>query len=100
MKFQATTAYETEVVQARMEAGEYELGGIAIHRYTITSGVGSVLVFNETNDNNDDGYPDGRWDTWTEEFTTVEKALKHTGKCHVGISGVICTVILDGKEVR
>ena len=35
-----------------------------------------------------------------EPYRDVEQALKVKGVCRVGISGVIVTVMVDGKEIR
>lgn len=59
-----------------------------------------VRVECETNDDDDDGYPDGEITRWTETFNTLDAALRNKGKCRVGVSGVIVTVTLDGEEVR
>jgi len=98
------TAYETEILRARME--EYlpalvHLAPAALHRMSIVEEAdGRILCYNETNDDNDDGYPDGDWSSWTAKFPTIDAALRSCGKCRVGISGVIVTVTVDGKEVR
>jgi len=101
MPYVETTPWETEQIKALLDAAEFPIVP-AIHRYGIHTDRpnGMVLVVSETNDDNDDGYPDGRWDTWSLEFPTLESALKHTGICRVGISGVIVTVSVDGKEIR
>lgn len=57
-------------------------------------------VFAITNDNNDDGHPDGRTEEWTMDFPDKAAALKHCGVCRVGVSGIRVTVRLDGEEVR
>jgi hypothetical protein len=100
MSFYRSLPFEAEIISGRLQDGEF-LHAAAVHRYTITTNSsGLALVSEQTNDDNDDGIPDGRWDTWSAEYPSVEAALEHTGKCRVGISGVICTVTLDGKEVR
>lgn len=74
------------------------------HYHLITGGVSfddqSVRIECETNDDDDDGYPDGEIERWTMTFPTVDAALAYAGKCRVGVSGVIVTVTLDGEEVR
>jgi hypothetical protein len=60
---------------------------------------GKIRVLAMTNDDDDDGYPDGTIERWWMEFSTVEQALKHCGKSRVGISGVRVTVFLDGREI-
>jgi len=99
--YMLTTPYETEVIQGRIDAGEIVVEAV-VHRYNISTTQGSqtVLVSEETNDNNDDGIADGRWDAWSVEYPTLIQALDRCGKCRVGISGVIVTVTLDGEEVR
>ena len=104
MPYKQTTPYETEIIRAKVEEflpAMVHFTAPALHRYEISSQPdGTALVHNMTNDNDDDGVPDGRWDSWTIDYPSVSKALKDCGKCRVGISGVIVTVTLDGKEVR
>lgn len=50
-----------------------------------------------TNDDNDDGFPDGDIAEWTLKFDTVEEALKHAGKTRRGFYGQPVTVTLDGE---
>jgi hypothetical protein len=101
--FKETTPYETEILKAQME--EYLPALVhypppVIQRYFITTTPDGAVVNCITNDDDDDGYPDGRWVAWEEEYPSVEKALAIKGKCRIGISGVIVTVTLDGKEIR
>ena len=99
--FIKTTPFETEQIARMMEAGEFIVP--AIHRVAIISTEsvdGSIIVRHMTNDDNDDGYPDGQWTTWAENFNDLESAQDNVGKCRIGISGVIVSVSLDGKEIR
>src|SRR5262249_37164326 len=40
---------------------------------------GSVQVRTETNDDDDDGYPDGAVESWLLTFPSLESAIRHTG---------------------
>ena len=93
-------SFEGEHIAAMIKAGEFHL--VAIQHYNIQSqSDGSAIVYCETNDDNDDGYPDGEWVNWEETFPSVKKAKSHCGNCRIGIiSGVIVTVTLDGEEIR
>jgi hypothetical protein len=100
MELTETTPYETRIIAERIAAGE--VGPVALHRI---SGVSipcapGVTAFNETNDDDDDGYPDGTWERWADHFKSVADFKRHAGVCRVGVSGVIVTVTLDGEEVR
>lgn len=103
-RFHPMSYYETiinERVMQRVMFGEY--GPVAWHNISIitcSEADAAVVVTEETNDDNDDGYPDGHVTRWDYTARTVEDALKRAGKCRVGISGVIVTVTLDGKEIR
>lgn len=98
--FTETTDYEREQISLRIAEGEW--GGQAVQRYEIKARfpIAPVIVYATTNDDNDDGYPDGNWENWEMQFHNLESALRFTGKCRVGISGVIVTVTLNGKELR
>lgn len=73
----------------------------AFHRVEIYSRPdGSAVAECQTNDDDDDGVPDGRTAEWTLEHKTIEQALKQHGKCRVGISGIVVTVCLDGNRVE
>jgi hypothetical protein len=99
MTFVVSTNFESEIIAQLMEANEYD-GSVAIHRMQVLSdGIGAEVI-EETNDDNDDGYADGEWKTWRSHFDKVDDALKYVGKCHVGVSGVIITVMHNGKEIR
>ena len=103
MEFQKMTPFETEVMRSRMGNSEDQddyLDPVTVHRHTVVTQGDEAIIHTETNDDNDDGYPDGHWESWTLSYPSVEQALKHTGKCRVGVSGVIVTVTLDGEEVR
>ena len=98
--FIQTTPFETEHIASLILAGEPV--NPAIHRIAIISNPmnASVTVRHMTNDDDDDGMPDGEWTTWAETHRFVDYALKSAGKCRIGISGVIVSVTLDGKEIR
>jgi len=105
MTYKKSTAYEDEILKARIE--EYlpaivHFPPAALHRievFTTNASVGATVV-ETTNDNDDDGYPDGEWVSWESTFGTADAAFKHAGKCRVGMSGVIVTVIHNGEEIR
>ena len=100
MTFLPTTAFETEHIKARIAAGENGLIGPTIHRISIRDEYGSVMVYETTNDDDDDGFPDGEWKEWESSFKNVEAAMKYAGKCRIGFLGTIVTVTLNGKELR
>lgn len=70
--------------------------------YITTTGpwhANAVEVYEETNDDNDDGYPDGETVSFHLDFPNLEAALKHAGyKSHRGVSGVRVRVFVDGIE--
>jgi hypothetical protein len=100
MSFVKSTTYEGEHIQMLLAAGEFT-GEIAVHRIDVISfGEVATIVTEQTNDDNDDGYPDGEWKTWNNTFDTPEQAMKYAGVCRVGVSGVVVTVTFNGKEVR
>jgi hypothetical protein len=68
--------------------------------YQIVSEGEGAIVYASTNDDNDDGVPDGEVAEWRQEWPTVEAALKHTGKTRTGFYGQPVRVFLDGQEVR
>lgn len=98
--FVQTTPWETEHIQAMIAAGEFVAP--AVHRIEVISdpALGGCVVRHQTNDDDDDGFADGQWTTWAEGYDSVELALERVGKCRIGISGVIVSVTLDGKEQR
>lgn len=61
---------------------------------------GEVIAHHSTNDDDDDGYPDGHTTEWTINYGSRAQFDKCCGVCRVGISGIIVTVTLDGKELR
>lgn len=61
---------------------------------------GTVAVEAVTNDNNDDGLPDGKTVEWPLEFKSVEEFRNHCGRSRIGISGIKVVVRLNGREVR
>ena len=98
--FQEMTAWEMENFIKRVQDGG-EMTGPVVHRITIERWAGTVNHL--TNDDDDDGMPDGEWTEWTENYTLtahMDKAIASAGKCRIGISGVIVTVMLDGVEQR
>lgn len=95
------STFEETVRANAMLSGEST--DIAYQRYHVITGVEAdtvVRVECETNDDDDDGYPDGQIDRWTMFFPSVAKALAYAGTCRIGVSGVVVTVTLDGEEVR
>src|SRR5262245_19408553 len=97
--FKGTTDFETRTIRQRIEAGEFLPP--AVQRITGTSApYGGVFASYETNDSDDDGWPDGEWESWTDFFPSVQNFKKNAGICRVGVSGVIVTVILDGEELH
>jgi hypothetical protein len=103
MTFKESTDYETEILKARMDefpGAMVHFAPVALQRYNILSTVDGVVCECETNDDDDDGIPDGKWESWIEKYESVEQALRVKGECRVGISGVIVTVTVNGKEIR
>lgn len=70
----------------------------------VTDGDGQgCTAYVETNDDNDDGYNDGHVESWERHFKTVKEALHRYGHGQsewFGISGVHCTVTVDGESVE
>lgn len=60
---------------------------------------GGAVVRHETNDDNDDGYPDGRVVRWENRWKDLEAAKRSCGLSRVGISGIEVTVYLDGVRL-
>jgi hypothetical protein len=104
--FVQSTPFETEHIAAMLAAGEFIPP--AVHRISVVTddgldgddAQGGCVVRHQTNDDDDDGFPDGQWATWAEGYDSVELALERVGKCRIGISGVVVTVTLDGVEQR
>jgi hypothetical protein len=72
----------------------------AFHNIDITTRAdGSVWAVHTTNDDNDDGYPDGATQVWALNYKSVEDAKRVSGKSRIGISGVIVTVTVEGRVV-
>jgi hypothetical protein len=70
----------------------------AWQRYDITGNDNEAEIYCSTNDDDDDGFPDGVVTEWIEEgFQSIGKALKRTGVCRYGISGVAVIVTVNGK---
>ncbi len=70
---------------------------LAWQTYEILTTDEGAVVYTDTNDNYDLGYP-GSYAHWEMHFRSVEAALRHTGKSRVGVSGVRVTVTLDGVK--
>lgn len=60
---------------------------------------GTITGVTETNDDNDDGFPDPTIETWDVSYKSHEEMMRRTGGTHVGCSGIAVTVYLDGAEV-
>ena len=70
------------------------------HRFEITTrDDGSAQVRTETNDDNDDGFPDGQVESWLLEFRSLDEALRHTGTSRRGYYGQPVDVFLNGKRL-
>ena len=52
-----------------------------------------------TNDDNDDGYPDGKTEEWNVTYKNREEMLRHTGGSHFGCSGIEVKVYLNGEKI-
>lgn len=61
-----------------------------------TSDDGNAIVYFETNDDNDDGYPDPEIAKATYPFDSLDKALRFTGKTRIGMWGQQVNVYLNG----
>lgn len=71
----------------------------AFHDISITSlGDGRCSVHESTNDDDDDGYPDGHVEEWSYEGDLARELERH-GKSRTGISGVKVSVYLDGEKL-
>jgi hypothetical protein len=64
-----------------------------------TQSDGSIVALNQTNDDNDDGYPDGETAEWSITYKDRSQFDRCVGVSRVGISGIRVTVTLDGKEI-
>ena len=60
---------------------------------------GTVVAHISTNDDDDDGRPDGRIVRWTVVHKSKASALRQHGVSRIGVSGVEVRVVLDGHEV-
>jgi hypothetical protein len=65
-------------------------------RVMFASGPEGWIVKAATNDDNDDGWPDGHIETWEFQFPTLEAALDHTGVTRRGFYGHPVEVYLYG----
>ena len=71
----------------------------AFHKIDITTYPdGSALVVEETNDDNDDGMPDGVITRWETLWPDAQTAIRSKGKSRTGISGVVVNVTIDGRQ--
>jgi hypothetical protein len=64
-----------------------------------SSANGKATIDWETNDDDDDGYPDGEVTRETFHFPSLKKALAFAGKSHTGLYGQPVDVYLDGKKI-
>ena len=69
-----------------------------IHIQTLSDGRAEVR--HHTNDDDDDGYDDGKDTLWMETCPTVQQALDRHGVSHTGLSGIRVSVWLDGKKLE
>ena len=108
MNFFSALVDEDGRIWCRDCAGNGELGDVAEddprdrawQRYDLyTQPDGTIRGEASTNDDNDDGYPDGTVDRWPLKFQNREDALKHFGTCRFGISGIEVEVTLDGERI-
>lgn len=60
----------------------------------VIGGAGPVWVKSSTNDNNDDGYPDGLVESWWIGYKSLREALTSTGVTRKGAYGQPVTVTL------
>ena len=64
-----------------------------------SEGTGKVKVRYESNDDNDDGYPDDDVVTGEYEYPSLESALKFVGhRSHTGSYGQPVSVYVDGER--
>ena len=61
---------------------------------------GTIRGTASTNDDNDDGYPDGDISRWEVSYQNRAEMLKRTGGTHYGCSGIHVLVYLDLQEVK
>lgn len=64
----------------------------------VPDGAGGAHVHAATNDNLDTGYP-SEFAEWHLHFRRLADALRHTGVCRTGVSGVRVTVTLNGERL-
>ena len=81
-----------------MRIGSYELPEAWHQIVGETFDDGRVHVKEDTNDDEDRGYPT-RYARWDYVLPSVESFHSKAGKSRVGISGVRVTVVLDGEEI-
>jgi hypothetical protein len=101
-KGEIMSSYLDRIINERRMADE--AGAVAWHEIAVITcadaGDAMVTVLESTNDDNDDGYPDGEIVHWQHTESKLDDAMRRAGVCRVGVSGVIVTVLLDGEEVH
>jgi hypothetical protein len=60
---------------------------------------GSLHADESTNDNDDDGYPDGEVASWLAHYSSWQSAQKSLGVSYVGPVGCQVTITIDGQLV-
>lgn len=69
----------------------------AWQRYDITGNDTHAEIHCTTNDDDDDGYPDGEIQEWIEEgYKGIAQALRVKGVSRFGVSGVAVIVTVNG----
>ncbi len=64
------------------------------------TGDGNATIRSDTNDDNDDGYPDDEVAVWEKQNVPMKLALNLAGqKSHIGLYGQPVDVYLDGRKV-
>ena len=77
----------------------YDEGPVARHTYHLHSLPGGAIEGTAwTNDNRDEGIPSEEA-SWPVKYRSRADAERSTGKSHIGISGVIVEVFLDGQKI-
>lgn len=86
-------------IQARRPGGEDEDASQAMDVYSLhTMADGSIRGRVWTNDDEDLGVPSAEA-TWDVQYPDRRAMESRTGKSHVGVSGVVVEVILDGRKI-
>ena len=94
MNFYESAAADAEIIyEDEPDIREPE----ALATYDIVTDGDNIIVYCWTNDNEDTGYP-GRSESYTLKFSTLEAALRITGKSR---QGVLCRVevTVDGQKL-